>query len=141
MIQGQLFHYVQVNSADRNSLGSIGITMCTLKFPKKFQQQFLIYKNIPQPVILGLDFYHNYLNGIDWLSSNQLHLNQGPKVIVISGPTPFPLHINQISMLLPPHIFIKTVLQATMPPRTIAIVPTTFNGTPKPDCQYIFMEP
>ena len=36
---------------------------------------------------------------------------------------------------------IKTVLQVTIPPRTIVIVSTTFNGIPEPDCHYSFMEP
>ena len=32
----------KVNGADRNSLGPNGMTTCTLEFPKKFQQQFII---------------------------------------------------------------------------------------------------
>ena len=52
----------------------------------------------------GLDFSHNYLIGIDWFSTNQLHLHQGPQFIVVSDPAPFPLHVNQISTLPPPYI-------------------------------------
>ena len=53
------------------SLGPIGMTTCTLEFPNKFQQQIIVYKNLLWPVILRLDFSHNYLIGIDWFSSNQ----------------------------------------------------------------------
>ena len=130
----------RVNSADGNSLGPIGKTICILEFPKKFQQQFIICKNLLQPVILGLDFSHNYLIGIDWFSSNQLHLHQGPKSIVILNLAPSPFHVNQISILPPPHILIKTVSQVTIPPRKIAIVFTAFKGIPKPDYLYSFME-
>ena len=77
---------------------------------------------------------------MDWFSSNQLHLHQGPKSIVISDPAPFSLHINQISTLPPPGILVKTVSQVTISPRTIAMVPTSFNGVPKTDCHYSFME-
>ena len=130
----------KVNSASRNSLGPTGRTMCTLKFPKKFQHQFMDCKNLLWLVILGLVFSHTYIIGIDWFSSNQLHLHQGPKSIVTLDPAPFPLHVNQNFTLLPPHILIKTVLQVTIPLKTIAIVPTTFNGMPKPDYHYSFME-
>ena len=36
----------KVNGADGNSLGPIGMTACTLEFPKKFQQQFIICKHL-----------------------------------------------------------------------------------------------
>ena len=36
----------KVNGADGNSLGPIGMTTCTLEFPKKFQQQFIIYEHL-----------------------------------------------------------------------------------------------
>ena len=77
---------------------------------------------------------------IDWFSFNHLHLHQGLKSIVTSDPAPFPLHVNQISTLPLPHIFIKTVSQVSIPPRTIAIIPTAFNGTPKPNCHYSMIE-
>ena len=77
---------------------------CTLEFPKKFQQQFIVCKHLLRPIILGLDFSHNYLIGIDSFSTKQLHLHQGPQSIVVLDPTPFPLHINQISTLPPPHL-------------------------------------
>ena len=130
----------KVNGANRNSLVPIGMTTCTLEFPKKFQQQFIVCKHLLWPVILGLDFSHNYLIGIDWFSSNQLHLHQGLKSIVISDPAPFPLHVNQISTLPPPHILIKTVAQVPILPGTLAIVPVTFNNIPKPDSHYSFMK-
>ena len=130
----------KVNSADGNGLGLFGMTTCTLKFPKKFHQQFNVCENLLWPVILGLDFSHTYLTGIDWFSSNQLHLHQGPKSIVTSDPAPFPLHVNQISTLPPPHIVIKTVSEATTSLRTIAIIPTAFNGIPKPTCYYSLIE-
>ena len=50
----------KVNGGDGNSLAPIGMTKCTLKFPKKFQQQFIVCENLIQPVIAGLDFSHNY---------------------------------------------------------------------------------
>ena len=87
-----------------------------------------------------LDFLHNYLKGIDWFTSNQLHLHQRPKSIVTSEPAPFPFHVNQISTLPLPHILVKTVSQVTIPPRTIAIIPTTFNGIPKPNSHYSLVE-
>ena len=116
---------------DDNNYANLGPTgtICTLKFPKKFQQQFNIVRNLLQPVILGLDFSHDHSIGIDCFSYNQLHLHQGPKSIVISDPAPFPLHINHISTLPLP------------PPRTIAIVPTIYNGVPRPKCHYNFIEP
>ena len=61
--------------------------------------------------------------------------------MLTSDPAPFPLHVSQISMLLSPHIVIKTVSQVTTPPRMIAIVPSAFNDMPTPDCHYSFMEP
>ena len=33
---------------------------------------------------------------------------------------------------------IRTISQITIPSKTLAIVPTTFNRTPKPDCYYNF---
>ena len=82
----------KVNDANSNSLGPIRMTTWTLEFPKHFQQQCIIYKHIIWPVILGLDFSYNYLIGIDWFFANQLHLHQGPRSIIISDPSPFPLH-------------------------------------------------
>ena len=63
-----------------------------------------------------------------------------PKSVVTLDPAPFPLHVNQISTLPPPHILIKTFSQVTIPPRMIAIIPTTFNGIPKPNCHYSLLE-
>ena len=80
----------RVNCADRNILGPIGMTTCILKFPQKFHQKFNVCKNLLWPVILGLDFSHNYLIGIDSFSFNQLHLHQGLKSIVWWDPAPFP---------------------------------------------------
>ena len=70
-----------------------------------------------------------------------MYLHQGPKSIVISDPAPFPLHITQIFTILPAHILINTVSQVTISLRKIAIVPATFNGIPKHDSHYKFMEP
>ena len=83
---------------------------------------------------------HNYLIGIGWFSANQLHPCQGPKSIVISDPAPFVLHVNQIATLPPLHILVKTVSQVTIPPRTLAIVSTTFNSIPKPHSYYNFIQ-
>ena len=105
----------RVNCADGNGLGPIGMTTHTLKFRPKFQWQFIVCKNLLCPVILGLDFPHNNLIGINSFSSNQLHLHQGLKSIVKSDPTQFPLHVNQISTLPLPHILVKTVSQVTTP--------------------------
>ena len=88
------------------------------------------------PIILGLDFSHNYLIGIDWFYNNQLHLHQGPQSIVVLEPAPFPSHVNQISTLPTPHILVKMISQVTIPSRTLAIVPTNFTRTPKPNCYY-----
>ena len=68
-----------VNGANGNSLGPLGTTTCTLEFPKNIQQQFIVCKHLLQPLILGLDFVHNYLIGIDWFSTKQSHLHQGPQ--------------------------------------------------------------
>ena len=130
----------RVNSVNGNILGPIGMTTCTLEFPQKFHQQFIVCENLFGPVILGLDFSHNYLIGIHLLSPNQLHLQQGPRSIVTSDPAPFPLHVNQIFTLSLPNILIKAVSQITIPPRMIAIIPTTFNGIPKPRCHYGLIE-
>ena len=46
----------KVNGANGNILGPIGMTTCTLEFPKKFQQQFIICEHLPQTVVLRLDF-------------------------------------------------------------------------------------
>ena len=81
-------------------------------------------------VILGLDFSYNYVIEIDWFLTNQLHLHQGPKSIIVLDPALFPLHVNQISTLPPQRILV----------RTIAIVPVTFNSTPKPNYYYVFTE-
>ena len=98
-----------------------------------FQQQFIVCEHLHRPIMLGLDFLHNYLIGIDWFSTNQLHLHQGPRTTLVSDPIPFPLHINQISTLHPPHILVNTISQVTMPARTLAIVPTTLTGN---NCYY-----
>ena len=132
-------HIYKVNGADGNGLGPIRTTTCTLEFPKNLQQQFIVCEHL-QPVISGLDFFHNYLIVIDWFSTNQLHLHQGPQSIVVSDPAPFPLHVNQIATLPPPDILAKTISQVTIPSRTLAIVPTTLNSTPKLNCYYNFTE-
>ena len=124
-----------MNSANGNSLDSIGMTTCTLEFPKKFQQQFIICKTFT----FTYYFRINYLIGIAGFSSNQLHLHQAPRSIVISAS--FPLHVNQISTLPPSYILVKTVSQVTIPPRTSGIAPTTFNGMPKSDSCYSFIKP
>ena len=77
---------------------------------------------------------------MDWFSTNQLHLHQGPKSIVGSNPTPFPLHVNQISTLQPPHVLVRTISQVRIPTRMLAVVPATFNSTPKPDSYYNYTE-
>ena len=75
---------------------------------------------------------------IDWFSTRQLHVHQGPWSIVVSDPAPFPLHINQISTLPLPHLLVKITTQVTIPSRTFVIVPTTFTNTPTPNCYYNF---
>ena len=67
-------HPCRVNSTDSNSLGSFGIATCTLEFPKKFQQWFIICEHLLRPIVLSLDFSHNYQIGIDWFSTHQLHV-------------------------------------------------------------------
>ena len=86
-------HTYKVNGADSNSLSPLGTTTCTLEFPKMLEQQFIVCEHLLRPLILGLDFSHNYLIGISWFSTKQLHLHQGPWLIVVSDPMPFPLHI------------------------------------------------
>ena len=46
----------------------------------------------------------------------------------------FPICINQISTLPPPHILIRTILQVTIPARTLAVVPINFTTPPKVNC-------
>ena len=48
----------------------------------------------------------------------------------------FPLHIKQISTLPPLHMLVKTGSQVTIPSRTLAIVPATFDSIPKPNFYY-----
>ena len=127
-------HPYRVNSTDGNSLGPLGTATCTPEFPKKFQQQFLICEHMLRPIILGLDFSHNYPIGIDWFSTHQLHLHHGPQSIVVYDCTHFLLCINKISTLPPPHILIKTISQVTIQARTLAVVPTTFTSPPKRNC-------
>ena len=107
-------------------------------FLKKFHQQFIVCEHLLWPVILGLNFSHDYLIGIDWFTTTQLHLQQGPQSIIVLDPAPYPLHVNQISTLSPTHILVKTISQVTIPSRMLVIVPTTFNSAPKPDCYYNF---
>ena len=126
----------RVICANGNGLGPIEMTTHALKFTKKFHHQFIVCKHLLLPVILGLDFSHNYLIGIDWLSPNQLHIHQGPKSIARLDPAPFPLHVNHISILPLPHILVKMASQVTIPPRMLVIIPTTFNSIPKPNCHY-----
>ena len=57
-------------------------------------------------------------------------------VTVVSDPTPFPLQITKISMPHPPHLLVKTSSQITVSSRTLAIVPATITGNPKPECYY-----
>ena len=73
----QMYTY-KVKGSDGNSLCPIRTTTCTLESPKQFQQQFIVCKHLPCPIILGLYFSHNYLIGIDWFSTRQLHLHQEP---------------------------------------------------------------
>ena len=96
----------------------------------------MVWKHLLWPIILGLDLSHNYMIGIHWFPPRQLHLHQGPWSIVVSHPTPFLLHINQISTLPPPHLLVKTISQVTVPSRTLTIVPDTVTGNPKPKCNY-----
>ena len=65
----------RVNGVDGNSQGPLGTATCTLEIPKRFQQQFIVCEHLFGPIMLGLDFSHNYLIGIDWFSTNQLHLH------------------------------------------------------------------
>ena len=37
-------HMYKVNGANGNSLSPIGTATCTVEFPKKFQQQFIVCK-------------------------------------------------------------------------------------------------
>ena len=83
-------HSYRVNGTDGNSLGPLGTANHTLEFSKMFQQQFIICEHLLRPIILGLDFSHNCLIGIDWFSANQLHLYQGLQSIVILAVHPFP---------------------------------------------------
>ena len=129
-------HTYRVNGTDGNSLGPLGITTCTLEFPKKSQQQFIVFEHLLRPIMLDLDFSHNYLIGINCLVENQLHLHQCPHSVVVSDSVPFPLHINQISTLPPPHILVKTISQVMLPIRTLAIVPTTLTNNPQNNCYY-----
>ena len=129
-------HIHKVNGAGGNSLSPLGTTICTLEFPRKCQQQFIVCEHLLWPITLGLDFSHNYMIGIDWFYTKQLHLHQGPWSIIVSDPTPFPLHINQISTLLPPHLLVKTISQVAVPSRTLAIVPATLTGNLKPKHYY-----
>ena len=46
-----------------------------------------------------------------------------------------------MSTLPLPHILGKSFSQLTIPPRTIAIIPTAFNGIPKPNSHYSLIEP
>ena len=110
--------------------------------PPKIHQQFIVCKHLLWPVILGFDFSYDYLIRIDWYSTNQLHLYQGPKSIKVSDLSPFPLHFNQISTLPSLHILVKTISQVTMPLKMLAIslAPATFNNIPQPDCYYNFIE-
>ena len=39
-------HTYKVNGANSNSLGPIRMTTCTLEFPPKFQQQFIVCKHL-----------------------------------------------------------------------------------------------
>ena len=45
------------------------------------------------------------------------------------------------STLPTPQILIKKVSQATIQPKTLAILPATLYGISKPDCHYSFMGP
>ena len=92
----------------------------------------------PWPCHFKPRFLHIYLIGNDWFSTNQLHLHQELQSIV--DPAPFPLHVNQISTLPTTHILVKTISKVTIPPRTLAIVPTTFNNIPTLNCYYNFTE-
>ena len=85
---------------------------------------------------LRIRFCHNYLIGIKWFSTKQLHLYQGPWSTVVSDPTPFTFHIKQISTLPEPHRLVKTISQVTVPTRTLAIIPTSLTSAPKPNCYY-----
>ena len=111
-------HTYRVDGVDGNSLGLLRTTTCTLEFPIIFQQQFIVCEHILCLAILGLDYSYNYLIGIVWFSTNHLHLHQGPWSIVISDPTLFSIHVNQISTLVTPHMLVKTISQFTMPART-----------------------
>ena len=68
-------HTYKISGANGSSLGPLGTTICTLEFPMKFQQ-FIVCKHLLRPIILGLDFPHNYMIGTDWFSTKLLHLKQ-----------------------------------------------------------------
>ena len=127
-------HAYKVNGADGNSLNPLGTTICTLEFPRKFQQQFIVCEHLLRPIILGLDFPHNYHISIDWFFTKQLLLHQGPQSIIVSDPTSFPLLIIQISTLPSPHLLVKTISQVTVHSSMLAIVLANLTGSPKPEC-------
>ena len=90
----------------------------------------------------SLNIMHNqYQGGHDnCFSTNQLCLHQGPQSMVVLDPALFALHVNQISTLPMPHKLVKTISKVTIHSGTLAVGPTTFNRTPKPNCYYNFTE-
>ena len=61
---------VKISSADGSNLGPMGIVVCSLILgAHEFEHKFIVCEHLLHPVILGLDFAHDFTAGLDW--SNQ----------------------------------------------------------------------
>ena len=80
-------------------------------YPRKFQATVHSLQTPTLTYKFRTRFSNNFLLGIDWFSTKQLYLHQGPWSFVVLDPTPFPLHMNHGIHTSTMHdLLVKTIL-------------------------------
>ena len=74
-----------VRSASGTRLKTMGMTECAFSLGKQpYTYQFLVCKDLPRPIILGLDFLRANRIGTDWSKTGTFMLQQKDKILVES---------------------------------------------------------
>ena len=76
---------IDVRSASGNRLKTMGLTECTFSLGNQpYTYNFLVYKDLSGPIILGLDFLRANRIGTDWSDNGKFVLQQKNSVLVES---------------------------------------------------------